>query len=163
MGDRIYEGKSPHADHVWAALATIEARRGNLDTQLEYARESARASSAAYAPTHIFWRAGDSVLGNTLLEQAEHFLDRAWETKSDGSIADGYRQRANALLSELKETPNLEWYRDSHKAWIETLVEIGSGGEAGEAAPLLRAARAKACKNKSRLKEIEKWLSRTEH
>lgn len=159
LGDRIFEGKSPHADHVWAALSRIEARRGNIDKQLECARAAARSSELAYSRDHPYWREGHAALGNTLLDLSDQFLEKAWQAREDSIEADEHRDRAAALLSELRETENLQRFRKEHERWIEALESlVDEQRESGQMVALFEAALGASSSNASRSGRIGAWM-----
>jgi serine/threonine protein kinase len=160
LGDRVFEGKSPHADHVWSALATIERRRGNLDKQLEYATSAGRASALAYPAGHPYWKEGHTTWGRTLLEQAEHFLNLAWQGRGDAAAAGKHREHAQNLIDELTGTEALDWYEKSRQAWVVALDRLARDRPVPELREALEAARVSYKNDPARLSGIEKWTGR---
>lgn len=160
LGDRVFEGRSPHADHVWTALATIERRRGNLEKQLEYARSAGRASALAYPVGHPYWNEGHTTWGRTLLEQAEHFLELAHRERADAGAARKQREKAQTLLVELTGTEALDRYEESRQAWVVFLDRLARDRPPTELLEALEAARISLKNDPARLNEVEKWSAR---
>ena len=82
LGRRVFGDKSPHEDHVLAALAHISAKRGDHEEALQRSRAAAEVAARAYPVGHRFWKEGQSHYARCLVDQAEMFLRQAADSRS---------------------------------------------------------------------------------
>ncbi|MCB1237166.1 MAG: tetratricopeptide repeat protein, partial [Verrucomicrobiae bacterium] len=153
MGRKFYEDRCPFEDHMLAALAGIAGRKGDLDGQLRYSREGAAVGARVYPPGHGYFLESQGQLARTLMAQAETRLDRAWTAKDEGE-----REKAKALLAELRNTEAFARIVKAEAAWIAALEALAARTE--DAAEKLEIASARWKPNDPRAKRREVWLER---
>lgn len=86
LGRRVFGDKSPHEDHVLAALARISAKRGDHEEALQRSRAAAEVAARAYPVGHRFWKEGQSHYARCLVDQAEMFLRQAADSRSGDPV-----------------------------------------------------------------------------
>lgn len=117
LGRKYYGDRSPHEDHVLAALARLAKKRGDLKAQLDYSRRAMEAGARVYPAGHRYWQDCHAQYARTLLEQIEMLLDRAIKTPRRPSRERIASVEANSLLSELKSHDDLK----KNQSWIRCL------------------------------------------
>lgn len=82
LGRRVFGNKSPHEDHVLAALSRISTKRGEHEEALQRSRAAAEVADRAYPAGHRFWKEGQSHYARCLVDQAEMFIRKAADSRS---------------------------------------------------------------------------------
>lgn len=173
MGRKFFDDRNPDEDHVLTGLAAIAGRRGDLDAQLEYARQSRDTGARVYPPGHRYWNASQRGYLNVVLGQIETHLDVALAAPP-GPNRQPSLARAEALIAELKAQDGPESIIRPESPWTaflsamaKTLAAQDTNGPAPtdlaklEAGKRALAAKAKTSTTwKSRSQKASKWLAR---
>ncbi len=118
MGRVIFSDRSPHEDHILAALAGIAGRRGDLEQQLTHARDGATVGARVYPVGHRYWRESQRQYLDTLLGQVERYLE--------SSALD----TATVRLAEIREQSHLaKVFQPGDALWIDWLGAAVRSGE----------------------------------
>ncbi|MEM1443750.1 MAG: tetratricopeptide repeat protein, partial [Verrucomicrobiota bacterium] len=130
VGRHFYGDHCPHEDHVLAALSRIEGRRGDLEKQLQYAREASEVGARVFPSGHRYRRESQSVYANVLLAQAEMWLDRIHSAAKSDAEKKHALESAEERLSVLGEMVEREKLSHLDLRWIGFLNAVAAAGDA---------------------------------
>lgn len=131
MGRKFYGDRNPDEDHMLAALARVAGKRGDLESQLKYARECRATGARVYPVGHRYWRESQGVYLQVLLDQIEIHFDDVLAESAGKQSRQFSLQQADTLLNEYRDAKDLKSLKQPHHEWVELLA----AGVAGLANP----------------------------